>query len=98
MNGVKVERNVSIQEAAKEMGKSLQCIRIGLQRNLFDFGFAQIIPGSKKYTYYINPIKFFAYIGKELPIKYREPEEQTAKYTVITDPTVARNISWRCRV
>ena len=89
---IKVERTVSIQEAAKEMGKSLQCIRIGLQRNLFDFGFAQIIPGSKKYTYYINPIKFF-----EIPMKYREPEEQTAtaKYTVITDPTVARNIGWR---
>ena len=101
MNGViKVERNVSIQEAAKEMRKSLQCIRIGLQRNIFEFGFAQKIPGSEKYTYYINPRKFFAYIGKELPMKYREPEEQTAtaKYTVITDPTVARNISWRCRV
>ena len=44
MNVVKIEKNVSIQEAAKEMGKSLQCIRIGLQRNLFDFGFAQKMP------------------------------------------------------
>ena len=97
MNGVKIKRNVSIQEAAKEMGKSLQCIRIGLQRDLFGFGFAQKIPGSEKYTYYINPKKFYDYIGKELPIEYREPEEQTAtvRYTVITDPTVARNIRWR---
>ncbi len=97
MNEVKIKRNVSIQEAAKEMGKSLQCIRIGLQRDLFGFGFAQKIPGSEKYTYYINPKKFYDYIGKELPIEYREPEEQiqTKRYTVITDPSVARNMSWR---
>ena len=97
MNEVKIKRNVSIQEAAKEMGKSLQCIRIGLQRKLFEFGFAQKIPGSEKYTYYINPKKFYDYIGKELPIEYREPEEQiqTKRYTVITDPSVARNMSWR---
>lgn len=51
MNVVKIEKNVSIQEAAKEMGKSLQCIRIGLQRNLFDFGFAQKMP--RKWEIYI---------------------------------------------
>ena len=97
MNGVKIKRNVSIKEAAKEMGKSEQCVRVRLQRDLFGFGFAQKIPGSEKYTYYINPKKFYDYIGKELPIEYREPEEQTAtvRYTVITDPTVARNIRWR---
>ncbi len=44
MNELNVERNVPIYDAAKEMGKSQQCIRIGLQRKLFDFGFAQKIP------------------------------------------------------
>lgn len=44
MNGVKVERNVPIQEAAKEMGKSMQFVRIGLQRGLLTFGTAQMIP------------------------------------------------------
>lgn len=65
---------------------------------MLPFGTAQIISGNK-YTYYINPKKFYEYIGKPLPNKYKEPQEiqEEGKYKVITDPTIASKISWEVR-
>ena len=65
--------NVSIKEAAKYMGKSQQFIRIGLQRKNLPFGVAEKL--STKYTYYISPVQFFAYIGKPIPKHYMEEQE-----------------------
>lgn len=62
-------KSMTIQEAAKEMGKSESFVRIGLQRGRFDFGIAEKL--SSKYTYYISPEKFYKYIGRELPEKYK---------------------------
>lgn len=61
--------NISISEAAKEMGKSQSFVRIGLQRGTLPFGTAEKL--SSKYTYYISPKKFYDYIGKEVPMKYQ---------------------------
>ena len=41
------KNNVSIAEAAKEMDKSQQYIRIGLQRGILTFVTAQIMPRKK---------------------------------------------------
>ena len=91
-------KNMTVPEAAKEMGKSQQYIRIGIQRGVFTFGIAQIMPNSQKYTYYISPVLFYKYIGKPLPSKYKDNEEVetnvTGRYAVITDPAVARQINW----
>lgn len=65
--------NVPIKEAAKYMGKSQQFIRIGLQRKSLPFGVAEKL--STKYTYYISPVQFFAYIGKPIPKQYIEEQE-----------------------
>jgi hypothetical protein len=65
--------NVPIKEAAKYMGKSQQFIRIGLQRKNLPFGVAEKL--STKYTYYISPVQFFAYIGKPIPKHYMEEQE-----------------------
>lgn len=62
-------KSMSIYEVAKEMGKSQSFVRIGLQRGRLPFGIAEKI--STRYTYYISPAKFYNYIGKELPAKYR---------------------------
>lgn len=43
--------NMRVQDAAREMGKSVAYIRIGLQRGFLPFGTAQIIP--RKYTIHI---------------------------------------------
>lgn len=56
-----VKKNISIEEAAQAMGKSKQFVRVGLQRNLFDFGTA--VKLSSKWTYYISPKRFYEYIG-----------------------------------
>lgn len=69
-----MSKNVKIEEAAKEMGKSQQFVRIGLQRKTLPFGVAEKL--STKYTYYISPIQFYNYIGKAIPNKYREKEQE----------------------
>jgi hypothetical protein len=58
---MEVKRNLTIKEAAKEMGKSNQFIRVGLQRSLLPFGVA--VKMSTRWTYYINPRKFYEFIG-----------------------------------
>ncbi len=54
--------NLSVAQAAKLMGKSLQFIRIGMQRGLLPIGTAiETKPG--RYTYYISPKLFQEYTG-----------------------------------
>lgn len=54
--------NMSVAEASKLMGVSLQFIRVGLQKGILPFGYAvQITRG--RYTYYISRQKFLEYTG-----------------------------------
>lgn len=62
-------KSMTVKEAAIEMGKSESFVRIGLQRGTLLFGVAEKL--SSKYTYYISPQKFYEYIGRELPKKYK---------------------------
>lgn len=55
------EKNVTVQRAAKLMGKSEQFIRVGLRNNRLPFGSA--VQLSSKWTYYICPTLFYQYIG-----------------------------------
>lgn len=57
-------KNLSVKEAAEVMGVSQQFIRIGLQREQLPFGTA--IKLSSKWTYYINPLKFNEYVGRQI--------------------------------
>lgn len=54
---------ISIAQAAKEMGKSQQFVRIGLQRGILEFGYA--VKMSTRYSYHISPTKFNEYMKKE---------------------------------
>lgn len=51
---------ISIAQAAKEMGKSQQFVRIGLRRGILPFGVA--VQMSTRWTYYINPNEFNKYM------------------------------------
>lgn len=54
--------NIKPAEAAKLLGVTAQFIRVGLQRGRFPWGYAvQLSP--KKYTYFINRLKFFEIEG-----------------------------------
>lgn len=56
------ERRISVVEAAKMMCKPQQFVRLLLQRNLVDWGYA--IKLNKKWSYHISPHKFYEYMGK----------------------------------
>jgi len=55
------EKNITVQRAAKLMGKSEQFVRVGLRNDRFPFGSA--VQLSSKWTYYISPNLFYKYIG-----------------------------------
>ena len=98
-NGENFGNSMTVAEVAEIMNKTPSFVRIGIQRGILPFGVAQIMPKSNKYTYYISPVLFFKYIGRQLPEKYREKQEviATGKFAVITDPTIARQASWNWR-
>lgn len=60
---MKNRANVSIEDAARQMGVSQQFVRIGLQRGVLPFGTAIQITG-KKFSYYISPARLAEYIGE----------------------------------
>ena len=45
-------RNVSISEISQATGKTPQLIRVGLQKGIFNFGWALKNDGSTEFTYY----------------------------------------------
>jgi hypothetical protein len=49
--------SMTVQEAARLMGKSQDFIRIGLQRNILPFGYA-VKTGKARYSYFISREKF----------------------------------------
>ena len=49
-------KNLTISEAAEMMGASEQFLRVGLQQNVFPWGYA--VKMSKRWTYYINRADF----------------------------------------
>lgn len=48
---------LTVQEAARLMGKSEMFIRIGLQRNILPFGYA-VKTGKERWSYFISRQKF----------------------------------------
>ena len=51
------KEKLSVQEAARLMGKSEMFIRIGLQRNILPFGYA-VKTGKERWSYFISREKF----------------------------------------
>lgn len=50
-----------VSDAAKELGMNVQCLRLALQQNLFNFGVA-VKTSEKRYVYYINETRLRAYL------------------------------------
>lgn len=55
------EKNISIAEAARRLGKSQQFIRIALQKGCVPFGFA--VKHKTTYSYHISPKLLDEYIN-----------------------------------
>lgn len=54
---------LTVQQAAKLMGKDVQSVRVGMQVGALPIGSVWRADGSTKYTYYISPKKFTEYTG-----------------------------------
>lgn len=52
-----MDNKMTIDEAAELMGVSKQFVRVGLQKNIFPWGYAVQV-SSKRYTYFISRQKF----------------------------------------
>jgi len=58
-------KNISIEDAAKMLGKSKEFVRVALQRGIAPFGMAVKVSGDK-YSYHISPRKLELYIKGEI--------------------------------
>ena len=56
-------RNVPISELAKAIGKDAQYIRIGLQQDVLNFGYAMKKDNSSEYNYYCPDKKVWEETG-----------------------------------
>ncbi len=64
-----VRMRIGIATAARCLGKADQFVRVGLQTGQLPFGSAVLNP-SGQWSYYINPIKFRAYVTPEVFDQY----------------------------
>lgn len=57
------KQQITVNEAAKIMGKDPQLIRLCLRDKVLPFGFAVKKEGSSRWNYYISPKLFNEYVG-----------------------------------
>lgn len=55
-------KNLTIKETAKLLGKSEMFVRIGIQKQLLPFGIAIKLPGRERYSYHIPPNAVYEYL------------------------------------
>ena len=66
-------QRMTVNEAARILGKNPSYVRVGLQRNLLPFGSAVKV-SRNRYNYHICPAKFYEYLG----INQETQEEPTS--------------------
>lgn len=61
---INLNQKISIEEAARRLGKSQQFVRVALQNGAAPFGFATKVSGNS-YDYHISPKLLGEYIGEK---------------------------------
>lgn len=61
-NAEPVSARIGVAEAAALMGVTPMYLRVAIQAKIYDFGECLRLPGSSKYTYYINRARFMLYL------------------------------------
>lgn len=72
-------QKITVQVAAKLMGKSTLFVREGMRLGLLPIGEAIQLPGSTKWTFYISPPLLASYIGTDLNTVLQTAESQAEK-------------------
>ena len=75
---LKASISISVDQAARILGKSNDFVRIGLQRGELPFGSA--VKTSSHWSYYINPKRFFEYVGGQEERYKRDSEPMAIVY------------------
>lgn len=68
MANLNMPKKITVQTAARLMGKSTLFVREGMRRGVLPIGEAMQMPGSNKWTFYISPPLLAKYIGVELDV------------------------------
>lgn len=61
-------KKITVQTAAKLMGKSTLFVREGMRRGVLPIGEAMQMPGSQKWSFYISPKLLADYIGVSVEV------------------------------
>lgn len=61
---MKKQKRITVNEAAKIMGKAPHFIRLCLRDGTLPFGIAKKAEGSSRWNYYISPKLFYDYVGE----------------------------------
>ena len=61
-------KKITVQTAARLMGKSTLFVREGMRRGLLPIGEAMQMPGSTKWNFYISPKLLADYIGVSVEV------------------------------
>ena len=61
-------KKITVQTAARLMGKSTLFVREGMRRGVLPIGEAMQMPGSNKWSFYISPKLLAEYIGVPLEV------------------------------
>lgn len=61
-------KKITVQTAARLMGKSTLFVREGMRRGVLPIGEAMQMPGSNKWSFYISPKLLADYIGVSVEV------------------------------
>ena len=61
-------KKITVQTAARLMGKSTLFVREGMRRGVLPIGEAMQMPGSQKWSFYISPKLLADYIGVSVEV------------------------------
>lgn len=61
-------KKITVQTAARLMGKSTLFVREGLRLGKLPIGEAMQLPGSTKWTFFISPPELAKYLGVDLEV------------------------------
>lgn len=63
-------RNITTSDVGRLLGKSDLTVRVMMQKGLLDIGIAELMPGNKRWTYFVSPNKLAEYLGCSVPELY----------------------------
>ena len=81
-------RNITTADAARLLGKSDLTVRVMMQKGLLDIGIAELMPGNKRWTYFVSPNKLAEYLGCSVPELYARLDGKPLQESKFTEDQI----------